>query len=154
RPALHFVSLGSPRNHAGAVLERARRPVPSDGREAHDGIGALLDRLRASVRRGGGANQGRAEADQATQVDATTEVTRPRPQAGPRPPQVRDDRGLHPPGRRGPRRLRRGPPSPAELEPFFTNDAPVETVVAGVDGWLSCPGCARRFSPRDAQAWT
>jgi hypothetical protein len=41
-----------------------------------------------------------------------------------------------------------------ELEPFFANDAPVETVVAGVDGWLSCPGCARRFSPRDAQAWT
>lgn len=41
-----------------------------------------------------------------------------------------------------------------EVVRYFANDAPSQTVRLGADGWLTCPCCGRRFSPRDRNVWT
>jgi len=38
--------------------------------------------------------------------------------------------------------------------PYFSNAVPPIGVQADADGWTTCACCARRFSLRDANAWT
>jgi hypothetical protein len=40
------------------------------------------------------------------------------------------------------------------IVPYFNNDAPSRPVRLGDDGWVTCPCCSYRFSPRDANAWS
>jgi len=40
------------------------------------------------------------------------------------------------------------------LGPYFTNDEPIISVGLNSYGWITCPLCNFRFSPRDKHAWS
>jgi len=37
---------------------------------------------------------------------------------------------------------------------YFQNDTPAQPAILREDGWLRCPGCARRFATYDRRRWT
>src|SRR5688500_15505599 len=41
-----------------------------------------------------------------------------------------------------------------KMVPYFDNDAPVIEVMAGADGWLTCPCCGWRFTVQDGRVWS